>query len=127
MRGAVKPEDKILAPLTLASKFMWGVMPSIKVELTKLMECQLNSQQLYTEFTTFMINSSFGLAILSQANGDLLNTKLPSWVPDYNTEYKGSLLDRRSFDVTRFLCKEGGPYDRGKMIAPISYSEVELK
>jgi hypothetical protein len=127
MRGAAKPEDKILAPLTLASKFMWGVMPSMKVELTRLMECQLNSQQLYTEFTTFMINSSFGLAILSQANGDLLNAKLPSWVPDYNTKNKGSLLDRRNFDATRFLYKEGGPYDRGKMTAPISYSEVELK
>ena len=127
MRGAAKPEDKILAPLTLASKFMWGVMPSMKVELTRLMECQLNSQQLYTEFTTFMINSSFDLAILSQVNGDLPNTKLPSWVPDYNTTDKGSLLDLRSFDATRFLCKKGALHERGKTTTPISYSEVELK
>lgn len=73
-----------------------------------------------------MINSSFDLAILSQANRDLLNAELPSWVPDYKTKDKGSLLDHRSFDATGFLCKEGAPYDRGKMTAPISYSEVEL-
>lgn len=115
MRGATQPEDKILAPLALASKFMWGVMPGMKAELTRLMECQLNPQQLYTEFTAFMINSSLDLAILSQVNGDLPNAKFPSWVPDYNTKDKGSLLEHRNFDATRFLCKGGGPYHRGKI------------
>ncbi|PMD28748.1 hypothetical protein L207DRAFT_539445 [Hyaloscypha variabilis F] len=47
-----------------------------------------------------------------QANGDLLNAKLPSWVPDYNTKDKGSLLNHRSFDITRFLYKEGAPYNQ---------------
>ncbi|KAH7407351.1 heterokaryon incompatibility protein-domain-containing protein [Cadophora sp. MPI-SDFR-AT-0126] len=114
MREATRSEDKILAPLVLASRFMYGVKSGMKAELTRLMECQLNPQQLYTEFTAFIVNSSVDLAVLSQVNGDLPNTKLPSWVPDYNTEDKQSLLENRNFDATRFLYRGGAPYHLAK-------------
>lgn len=116
MREVTKPADKILAPLSLAVKFLWGVKPEMKTELIKLMDCQSTPQQLFTAFTTFMITASDDLAILSQVNGDALSdlANLPSWIPDYNTKGMGYLIERRNFNATDFLYKGDRPHHEGK-------------